>query len=170
MIDLDSPRWQSLRGSCGLSHARDYLRRFLSGETEALDELLHQVCHQFTVVEVAYAVIPHLIDFCRRCNRDKELTIGILSLVGFVEAGRRSDPRSHEIPSDLAEPYSEAIASALDILGQTLIRGDLTQRESLELIGTFSALAGHQDLATVLLTTGTNCVIECQVCGESVLG
>src|SRR5262245_10199878 len=68
MRALDSSRWETLRASGGGSGtvARRVLTEIHAGTGSDWPELYHQACHQLTVGEVTYAVVPHAIHLAGR--------------------------------------------------------------------------------------------------------
>ncbi len=167
MLDLNSPRWKQLKASPGGDGelAVALLRKVLNGDHSAYDELYQQVCHQFSVGEVAYAVVPHLVDMA--FSAPSELKISALNIVGAVAASRIAYRNSSaRIPEDLEPEYIQANCKALEITAEALKKGRWKAQQSLELIATLTALHEHADLALHLFLSGDSSEMHCPNCGE----
>lgn len=64
MLALGAGRWSELRASPGGNGelARNLIREIRAGKYTDYAELYQQACHQFSVGEVAFAVVPHVIE------------------------------------------------------------------------------------------------------------
>lgn len=167
MLELDSPRWLTLKSSVGGNG--EFASRLIQkirnedGDEDALAELQHEACHQFTVGEVAYAVAPHVIDIARTMPIKKR--IWPLSIVGDIVAARTVSPKaSPKIPSDLHDDYVRCLELAIDLTTEALRHRDWQTDELHQLIGTLAALHGHGNLAMHLLLSGPE--LSCPSCGE----
>lgn len=151
VLPLDSPRWSTLRSSCsarpGAALARELLESIVAGDLEAFAELGHQTCHQGSVGEVAYAVVPHLVAVAR-AEPGSDRGGQALSLVGWIVASREIDAHADPCRSDLASSYASALPEALDLAASALRRSIADPGTCWSLIGTVAALQGQTDSPT----------------------
>ena len=166
MLALESDRWSQLNASSGIGNgnfAAELLRQIRAGQTEPYDELGHQICHQMSVGEVAYAVVPHLVDLATNAapaNRLKPL-----SLVGYVIASRACLlSQAPEIPEGLLADYEAAVTHALPLALESLRKTSWSPYDANHLIATVSALHGRADVAMQLFLSSPD--LTCPECGE----
>ncbi len=168
MLALDSPRWATLRGSSGLTSALAHrlLREIWDGTGSDWAELYHQVCHQVSVGEVAYAVVPHLIEIAARLPIRERLWP--LDIAGIVAACCAAFPsRTPPIPEDLRADYEAAARPALLMATAALNEKGWGRGEVVELLGVVAAFQGHCDLAIhLLLNADGHGDLNCPSCGE----
>lgn len=169
MLALESPRWAHLKTAGGGADGRtcaSLIGQVRAGSRDAMQELFEQCCHQFSVGDVAFAVVPHLVDLAAGLAPPDRLDA--LRIVGAVQAGRSVD-RAHAppVPPDLDQAYFAANARALQLAAHDLLER-LTPSHSMELIGVISALRDHADLAMHILLAGGNTDLHCPECGESI--
>ncbi len=165
MLDLASPRWSQLKASPGGNGqlAATSLSRIRGGDDSAYAELQHQACHQYTLGEVAYAVVPHLVDIAS--NSDIRQRVWPLSVVGAVAAARLIAPTtSPPIPPDLCDAFAAANDSARALTAEALCEVGWEIEESFQLLGAMAAFQGHGHLAMHLFSSGVE--LSCPVCGE----
>ena len=168
MLPLDSPRWTTLNASPGGSGAQAarLLQAIRAGAICEFGELYHQCCHQLTVGEVAYAVIPHVIDVAR--NLSVRERIAPLGIAGTVAACRMAFPsQAPPIPGDLRADFEGSSQSALQMATEALCERNWRRGEVVELLGVVAAYQGHCDLALHLfLHGGSDHDLSCPECGE----
>jgi hypothetical protein len=117
------------------------LREIRSGQGVDWAELHEQCCHQMTVGEVAYAVVPHAVDIAGRIPLRERLWP--LAIAGEVAACCAAFPsQTPAIPEDLSDAYKAsalpALRLALDALNQQVWRpGEVT-----DLMGVVAAFHG----------------------------
>lgn len=169
MLDLDSPIWNTIPSSAGGTGAlaAGLLRRAWRGDDTAYDELVHQVCHQFTVGAVAYVVVPHLVQIARNCHPAQR--VRPLSIVGMVVAGRAAHPNgAAELREEWRAEYLTALDDALKLAAEALQQPGLGRAESQELLAVIAAIHGHTDLAMLLFLQGGATELSCPLCGEAI--
>jgi hypothetical protein len=192
VLPLNSPRWRKLRShfasvdgepgedASGLGDVPALLERWHGavgtyGEEYAYANVFEAYLHQRTILNVAYAVVPHLASRLAELDADRRLEV--LDDISFVEAVRLSPAekveeaiaqlrqtvpgelgemmiqsmrdRSPSLPRDLAAAYFEGIAtarrSALELVGA------VKDEEAFRLLLTaISRLHGQDLLATIL--------------------
>lgn len=168
MLALDSPRWSKLKTAGGADGriCASLIAQVRAGSLDAMHELFEQCCHQFTVEDVAFAVVPHLVDIAS--TRPASRRLDVLRTVGAVSAGR-SVHRSTTppVPADLAMEYAAANARALELATHDLVE-QLAPSHSIELLGVVAALREHGDLAMHILLGGGNTNLSCPECGADI--
>src|SRR5262245_14341288 len=167
MLDLDSPLWADIPASSGMNSALAVrlLRQARAGDDSGYPELYHQLCHQFTVGEVAYVATPHLVDIAQRIDVSRR--VWPLSIVGTVEAARNSHQKSAPpIRKQWREEYLAANTEALKVTADALGRIGWSPSDSQELLATLAALQGHTNLAMHLFLQGGVTKLSCPMCGE----
>jgi hypothetical protein len=167
MLDLESPLWAEIPASSGMNSALavTLLREARAGDDSGYPELYHQLCHQFTVGEVAYVAVPHLVDIAR--GLEVRRRVWPLSIVGTVEAARNSDTKySPPIRDQWRAEYLAANAEALRLAANALELTGWQPSDSQELLATVAALQGHTNLAMHLFLQGGVTKLSCPMCGE----
>jgi hypothetical protein len=168
MLALDSPRWATLKASAGGTGAlaARLLRDIRSGSLGEFVELYHQACHQLTVGEVAYAVVPHVVEIAGTLPMRER--VWPLVIAGTVAACCAAFPSSTPpIPDDLQAAYAQAQHAALLLATDALRECVWRPGEATELLAVVSALHGRCDLALHLfLHGGSDSDLSCPECGE----
>jgi hypothetical protein len=167
MLELDSPLWADIPASSGMNSALavTLLRQARAGDDSGYPELYHQLCHQFTVGEVAYVAVPHLVDIAR--GIDVRRRVWPLSIIGTVEAARNSYRESAPpIREQWRAEYLAANVEALALTADALGRDGWPPSDSQELLATLAALHGHTNLAMHLFLQGGVTKLSCPMCGE----
>ena len=165
MLCIDNERWDSLQGSCGLKLGHQMLKDVLAGQYEQLAELGHQICHQGTVGEIAYAVVPHLAEFARDML-PKEEGLYAINLVGYVQQSRLHYPHSAAvIPADLRDNYFKANQLTTGLIAEMLSSYEHDKIWFLKLLSSLSALKGFSDVSTLLDALDES--VSCPSCGET---
>jgi hypothetical protein len=165
-LPLHSPRWTSLKahfGNAGLDTEIAAVPKLLQrwhravggyAEEYAYADLYESFLHQLTILDVAYAVVPHLVT--RLGELDPDRRIHVLDDVAIVEQTRLRDPADLEatieamrrtlpedmrdiciqatrsyhpaLPDDLAVAYLEAVVDAKRVAGDAWGRAVPEQR------------------------------------------
>ena len=164
MLPLDSPRWAVLRASPG--GTGDLAARLLrDGPAADFGELLHQACHQFTVGEVAYAIVPHAVALAGMLPPVGRA--GPLAIAGVVAACRAAYPgRVPPVPGDLRADFERAIADARPLAADALGQAGWGPQQGLELLATVAGLQGRGELALHLFGCEAGGELACPSCGE----
>jgi hypothetical protein len=167
MLSLDSPRWEKLRASGGGTGAlaRRLLLEIRDGTGSDWPELYHQACHQLTVGEVAYAVVPHAVEIAERLPaRERLWPLGITATVAACRGAFPSE--APLIPEELRADYEAAARPALLMATAALREPAWRRGEVVELLGVVAAFQGHCDLAIHLLLHCSDRDLHCPMCGE----
>lgn len=168
MLELDSPRWATLRSSPGPTAelARRLLREIRAGTGANWPELYHQACHQFTVGEAAYAIVPHAVEIAGSLPVRERLWP--LSIAGTVAAcGAAFPSETPPVPADLRADYEAAAQPALRMAAAALSETGWRRGEVTQLLAVVAAFQGHCDLAMHLfLHGGSDDDLICPECGE----
>jgi hypothetical protein len=170
MLPLQSSRWAQLESSVGGDGtlAAELLTSAKAGDISALAELQHQACHQFSVGEVAYAIVPHLVELASAFESESEARVQALTIIGCVAAGAAAfASEASSPPSDLHEEYYEALRSALPLALAALESETLSPGQVTNLLGVVAVLKRRVNLALhLLLHGGSDGELSCPECGE----
>jgi hypothetical protein len=170
-LPLTSDRWQTLRTTTGSGTiAAELLSRIQTdpGSLDALyGELHEQLCHQLTLVDAAYAAVPHVVNLATAETGQR----AALRIVGEVAAlcslPKDSDlPPPPAIPEDLERPLIEAFTAARRLVGEILRSMRGPAGDARDLIAVMSALQGQPDLAIHLFLAEGQ--LSCPHCGEGI--
>ncbi len=169
MIELKKEEWEKLQSSVGGNGllALELLQKIKNGDISSFDELLHQACHQLTVGEVAYAIVPHLVEIAK--NEDSSIKLKALMIIGAVSASigiKSFSYKASKLPAYLESDFAEANQEALKIACDALVLIKYINRDSLELLGVIAALSGHPNSAIQAFTAGYDSMMSCPECGE----
>jgi hypothetical protein len=168
VLPLDDPRWSELQASPGGSgETAAMLLRQLSGNGDAEDawtELYQQICHQNSFGEVAYAVVPHLVEIAKHAGNKRRMEC--LGYIASVLASALWYPESvAPVPDDLRETFEVAKEEALRLAAAELAKPMADSVASLELLKLVAAFHGHATIA-ILIEAWPD--YRCQVCGEEI--
>lgn len=126
---------------------------------EWYDELFQELCHQYTVSEVAYAAVPHLVEIAEKTNAfRKQLLVLIGSCYAF---SLPSDTPS--IPQEAKEDWVSGAKRTIPLLGQALAEPDLESSDLRYLLFATAAVHGYPSLAHYIERFDVE--IECPNCG-----
>jgi hypothetical protein len=171
MIDLDSSRWSKLAASGGGNGqlAAELLKQIQQGKDtdDAYGELYHQVCHQGNIgsdSDLAYAVVPHLIQIAQGVSRQEQLW-PLIIVASVVTSWLVYPEGSGSIPIDLQEEYDRACNLALKISVRALEETGYAKDDSIQFLAVVTALHGHGNLA-MLMMQGAD--LNCPLCGEAI--
>lgn len=167
MLTLDSDKWLQLKSNSVSNGfvALTILKKFYAGERLDIDELAHQMCHQYSVSEVAYAAVPYLVTIS--VNAAFEEAITLLRVVSSVLIGMQVYPESAaKIPSYLKDDFENAQHETLKLTLEFLKQENLKDKDSFILLGILFALQGHGHLASLIFETDENAKLSCPECGE----
>jgi len=105
-MDLDDPRWASLKGGYRLPYdPRPSLHKLEHGDSaEAWGELWNGLHHQGDVGEASYATVPHIVAINERAGTPDWNTF---ALAATIEEARH-DERNPRLPDWLEPAYSDA--------------------------------------------------------------
>ncbi|MCB2136851.1 MAG: hypothetical protein KDE08_13045 [Rhodobacteraceae bacterium] len=113
MLELDSPRWQSLTHAYGTAKDTPELLRQLAqttrpsegSESEPWNSLWSSLCHQGDAYDASYAAAPHIVEIA--CNSTGPLDFSFFMLPASIEIARCSG-KGPLIPTDLETAYKES--------------------------------------------------------------
>jgi hypothetical protein len=173
LLPLDSPRWQELEaspGGTGKLAAQLLLQIRADTDSEeftidhALQELIHQMCHQGSMGmgQVAYAAVPHLIDIAEGAT--EALRLNCLACVGAVIGSSVHLPDEiSPSPDDLVETYEKAKQRALQLVTAELSHPIADPVTSLYLLQIVAALHGHVTISNLIQSWPD---YTCPICDE----
>jgi hypothetical protein len=139
----------------GHSSSEDYV--------DCWQELYHHACHQFTLGEVAYGVVPHVVEIAGRLPMKDR--VWPLAIVGTIVALHTCAPGDPPIPDDLQADYEAAVKPALDLATAAL--REESPEDVVGLLAAVAAFQGHCDLALYLFQQGDPSV-QCPSCGHDI--
>ena len=161
MLSLQSDRWITLTSSVSGNGqlALGYLQAYLGGDTSSLDELSAQCCHQFSLGNVAFAVVPHLVHGGQNVGLDQLYVIGNI---------RASELRSGVSPPiDLVDDYRGALDTSLLMALEILKTNEMRPGDVKRILAFVSAVKGDYNLSIhLLLNGGSDHELSCPHCGE----
>ncbi len=168
MLDLDSPRWRTLRHAYGAADdippRITQLQTVASPKPDDWDEepwlsLWSALCHQDDVYTASYAAVPHLVRIA--ASRAPHERGAFVHFVAWVEVCRQSG-RGPAIPADLADAYSDALRQAARTTLESLALAWDTEAYRV-LLGGLAVFQGHAPLAATIIDPPDE--IECPHCG-----
>ncbi|HEX9060818.1 MAG TPA: hypothetical protein VF941_11620, partial [Clostridia bacterium] len=112
MINLDSDRWESLKAFDSSKAVVEVIRKldFIHEDDDEVDSLLaeldNQLCHQLSIMPIAYAAIPHIIRIAER--RHDKVGTALTVITGTIIAFSR-DIDLDQIDCDIKEWYLNSI-------------------------------------------------------------
>jgi hypothetical protein len=141
------------------------LHRLRDGDDSELGELQNQICHQNSVREVAYLVVPRLIEMAEPSPAPRRARL--LGLVGTVVASMRVFSRgAAPLREEWRADFESALSRARSLAADTL-RDALDPADSFELLAVLAALHGHEKLA-IFMGAGPD-ALSCGACGEELV-
>jgi len=119
MLELDDPRWSSLKHAYGPASDTPDLLRLLSAspqpkagyKSEPWFTLWSSLCHQGDVYEASYAALPHVVDIA--CSSVGPLDFGFFQLPAAIEIAR-CNGKGPRLPDYLAEVYFLGVARLME--------------------------------------------------------
>lgn len=164
VLPLDSPRWRTLEASSG-GTGEFAATLLMAGADVDFVELYHAACHQLTVCEAAYAIVPHVVSVAESLRGTDR--VWPLVIAGTVAACRAAQPGNcAPVPSDLQADFDQANARALVLAAEALRQRNWTEEESLLLLAVVAALQGRGELAIQLFMCVPGEELACPSCGE----
>jgi hypothetical protein len=174
MLPLNSRRWRTLEAFChapgvpGGVEARDKLKRWCnavgtSDSKHLYRQLRDYFTQQYSIKNVAYAVIPHLVKELGRLPPSERITC--LIDIGITELAT-VNPHQPGLPDDLEDDYLAAVEKARRVAERCLAL-ELSKEEFRYLIAVICILRGHEGLGGLLVHLH-GIAGECARCGETV--
>ena len=166
MVELDSPRWGTLRQAFGTAEDIPKLLSLL----ETVDDGVRQeiwlglwgtLCPEGEVYSASYAAVPHLVEYARR--RPAARGAEAVHLVGAIEVGRLG-VGAPEVPDDLVAGYRAAVAELPALIAGWV--GEPWDGDTTQVLSAALAIAkGHPRFGAAALLLEPSVV--CPVCGAS---
>ena len=148
MLELKSARWAELSHADG--SARDVpelLSRLAAGDETTIQDLSAALCHQGSVFDSSFAVVPHLVRIAARVD-DPELKANTLVLVGLI-ASCSNERSEGSLAPDIDAAYHAALPEALQLSIATL-QLSFEPYDAVYLLQTAAWLHGLSTLGRVL--------------------
>jgi hypothetical protein len=163
LLPLDDPLWDQFQGNYSSgANVANLLTAAKSGAPvdKWYDDIFQELMHQYTLSEVAYAAVPHLVEIAEK-NRD--LRLEIMVLVGACYA-HSTDPGVPEIPSRLSDAWIDARQRSLPVILDVLSESQLSENEIRYLLSSLAAIKGFNQMSIAIEALDTE--VECPHCGE----
>ena len=166
MIELDSEQWKELEHAYG--DASDIPALLKELETSLYPEdyrsepwftLWSSLCHQYSIYNASYAVVPHLIQIAQ--NKEKRLQLRFIDLIGSIHCFRTAKGQP-PIPNEMKESYESAIKQSLELCYE-LVEEPFELEDTKGLLGSIAILKGYNELGAMIYELQKE--VECQECG-----
>ncbi len=149
MLLFNDPRWNQLKSTYGTGATVAQLLSSVIADAplgDWYDTLFQELLHQYTLSQVAYAAVPHLVDIAkRRPDARKHLMV----LIGACYA-HSSDPGGPVVPSYLQQEWQSARTAALPLMLEVLEDSQLDEEEIRYLLSSLAALKGQNELSIAI--------------------
>ena len=165
MLLLDDPRWNQLKSTYG---AGTTVAQLLSAASAGAplddwyDTLIQELLHQYTLGQVAFAAVPHLVSIARRWPDTRK---HLMVLVGACYA-HSGDAGGPAVPSYLQQEWRSARTAALPIILEVLEDPQLDEGDIRYLLSSLAALKGQNGLSIAIEALDTE--MECPQCGSGI--
>jgi hypothetical protein len=167
-LPLDDPLWRDLKASPGGTggFAAELLRQVYSDvdSEDSLTELQEQICHQNSFGEVAYAVVPHLVEIAKRSSHDRRVQC-LVSIAYTLASALEYPDVVAPSPPRLRDAYERSKLEALQLATAELCSPLKDPAESAYLLQLVAAVQGHATIAKIILSWPT---YFCPHCGEDI--
>jgi len=149
MLSLTDTRWLQFQGNyTDGGHVANLLGRAESGEPldEWHDELVQELCHQYTVSDAAYPAGPHLV---RLAMTLEELRKPFLVLLGMCHAF--SEPlQTGRVPNDVEKAWYSSAKEAIPLIAGLLAQPQQSESDLRYLLSSLAAVSGYPSLASAI--------------------
>ena len=149
MIDLSDQRWSQYEGNfTDGSTVSGLLNRAYSGELidHWYEDLHQEICHQYTVSQVAFLSAPHLV---RLAKSNTELRKPLLVLLGICHAFAESSTLD-QVPTEIRREWDLSAQESIPLLLELLAEPQPTPSDLIYLLSSFAACSGYPSLARAL--------------------
>ncbi len=149
MLPLTDPKWQLLRANyTDGSRVADLLASAGGGAPAELwyEDLIQELCHQYTVSEAAFFAAPHL---ARLAAARPDARKDLLVLLASCHASARS-PQPLPIPAGAEAGWRSSAEEGLPMLALLLAEPPADEDELRYLLSSLAALQGYPDLALAI--------------------
>ncbi len=166
MLSLEDSRWSRLRSNYGTgTSVVQLLSKAAAGDPldEWFDDLFQELLHQYTLSEVAYAAVSHLV---RIANERQDVRKALVVLIGGCYA-YSDESRSPPIPQDFEEEWRLARHEALLLALEVLRDPDLDENDTRYLLSSVAALKGEKELSVAIESLDVE--IQCPECGNLIV-
>lgn len=166
MLRLDDPRWGELQSNYGTgSSTAQLLSRAIAGDPLDgwYDDLFQELLHQYTLSQVAFAAMPHLLEIARQ---RPDTRMHLLILIGACYA-HAADPKAPLIPVDFKKEWHSTAQKALTLICTLLAEDQFSENELRYLLAALAALHGHHQLSVAVEALDT--LVECPQCGALIV-
>jgi hypothetical protein len=148
MLALTDPRWPQFQANyTDGSRVANLLARAEAGEPLEgwYDELLQELCHQYTVSQAAYPAGPHLV---RLAAAHEELRKPLLVLLGMCHAF--SELNTAAIAADIEAEWQASAREAVPLIAGLLAQPQPSESDLRYLLASLAAVSGYPALASAI--------------------
>lgn len=110
------------------------------------DQLLQELCHQYTVSEAAIPAGPHLL---RLASESEQLRKPLLVLLGMCHAFHEPS-QLKQVPGDVQQAWDRCAADAIPLIADLLAQPQPSESDLRYLMGSLAALGGYPALARAI--------------------
>jgi len=149
MIDLTDQRWGQYAGNYSDGSAvADLLDKAYSGETidHWYEDLHQEICHQYTVSQVALLAAPHLVWLAKNNIEHRK---PLLVLLGICHAFLEGSVLN-QVSADIRHEWHQSAQDSIPLLLELLAEPQPTPSDLLYLLSSFAACSGYPSLARSL--------------------
>jgi hypothetical protein len=146
MVNLSDQRWGQYAGNYkDGSTVADLLDKAYSGEIidHWYEDLHQEICHQYTVSQVALLAAPHLV---RLAKNNIELRKPLLVLLGICHAFAE-DSVLDQVSAEIRHAWHQSAQESIPLLLDLLVEPQPTPSDLLYLLSSFAACSGYPSLA-----------------------
>jgi hypothetical protein len=149
MIDLSDQQWVQFKGNyTDGSTVASLLERAYAGDgiNHWYEDLHQEICHQYTVSEVAFIAAPHLV---RLALVNIELRKPLLVLLGICHAFIENSALDR-VSTDIRHEWDQSAVESIPLLLELLAERQPTGSDLLYLLSSLAACSGYPSLARSL--------------------
>jgi len=149
LLQLDDPQWAQYKGNytSGANVAKLISDLRIGSPTgDRYEEIFQELLHQYTLSEVAYASVPHLVEIAENNLYPRK---EIMVLVGGCYA-HSTDPGAPEIPPLLVESWMDAQTRSLPIILNVLEEQQLDGNDIRYLLSSLAAIKGQNEMSIAI--------------------
>jgi hypothetical protein len=149
MIDLSDQQWGQFKGNyTDGSTVASLLEKAYTGDVinHWYEDLHQEICHQYTVSEVAFIAAPHLV---RLASMNIELRKPLLVLLGICHAFVESSALDR-VSAGIKHEWDRSAEESIPLLLGLLAERQPTGSDLLYLLSSLAAFSGYPSLAQSL--------------------
>jgi hypothetical protein len=149
MLPLSDPKWRDLKANfTDGAHVASLLGMADRGERlrDWYDDLFQELCHQYTVSEVAVAAAPHLV---RMAAAQPDVRKQLLVLLGACYAFSQSATRQ-SLPEQILEDWRSSATAGMPLIAGLLAESQESESDLRYLLCALAAVQGYPEQASAI--------------------